>query len=439
MARPPDPGGRRRLVGRRLQSLRGFHDILPGQTERWQRLEQGVHRLMHRYGFREIRPPHLERTELFVRSVGEATDIVGKEMFTFLAGDESVSLRPEITASVCRAFIEHGLDRRGLTRLYYLGPAFRRERPQKGRLRQFHQVGIEVFGEPAPEADAEAIVLATEFVRQAGVGEFRLHVNSLGDRDCRPRYRAALLEALEARAPALCRDCRDRMNRNPLRVLDCKNESCQAALDGLPRALDHLCEPCRRHFEAVVDALGQVGVEPLVDPRLVRGLDYYVRTAFEIRSAALGAQNAVLGGGRYDGLVAALGGPDVPGLGWAAGIERLLLAAGADSEEAARRPDVYLVTLGEEARRRAFRYVQSLRARGLAVLWDTSGHGLGGQMKRAGRSGARYAVLIGEEELARERVTLKDLDSGEQTEAPLEPAALAAKLLGTRKDGGDGE
>jgi histidyl-tRNA synthetase len=413
-------------VAGRFQSLRGFRDLLPGQTEHWQRFEGRVRELMRRYGYREIRVPHLEATELFARSVGEATDIVGKEMFTFDAGDESVSLRPEMTAQVCRAYIQHGLDRKGMHRLYYVGPAFRKERPQRGRLRQFHQVGLEVFAEPAPATDVEAIAVAWQLVDGLGIEGKRLVVNSLGDPDARAEYRKALQAFFRGAADQLCRDCVARIDTNPMRVLDCKKVGCREATQGAPSILDHLSDEARRHFDAVGAGLGRLGIEPEIDPRLVRGLDYYVRTTFEIRAEGLGAQDAVLGGGRYDGLVKALGGGDVPGLGWAAGIERLMIAAGLEDDEASAELDVYLVTLGEPARAQALERVERLRAEGLAVVWDTSGHGLGGQMKRAGRSGARFAVLIGDDELARDRATIKDLSSGEQLEGPLEPRALAS-------------
>jgi histidyl-tRNA synthetase len=420
-----DPFDGRRPVAGKFQSLRGFRDLLPGETEHWQRFEAQARELLRRYGYREVRVPHLEATELFARSVGEATDIVGKEMFTFDAGDESVSLRPEMTAQVCRAYIQHGLDRKGINRLYYLGPAFRKERPQRGRLRQFHQLGLEVFGEPAPETDVEAVAVAWELTGALGIDRKRLIVGSLGDAETRPAYREALQEFLQGVSGRLCQDCVARIRTNPMRVLDCKREECRAATEGAPDILEHLSDEASRHFDAVLEGLGRLGIEPEIDPRLVRGLDYYVRTTFEIRAAGLGAQDAVLGGGRYDGLVKALGGADVPGLGWAAGIERLMIAAGLDEAVAPPQLDVYLVTLGEGARAGALERVQALRGEGLAVAWDTSGHGLGGQMKRAGRSGARYAVLVGDDELEQGRATIKDLASGEQLEGPLESAELA--------------
>ncbi len=414
----------------RYQTLRGFKDLLPGETEHWQRLEAGARDLFRRYAFREIRPPHLEATELFVRSVGEATDIVGKEMFTMDAGDgESVTLRPEITASVCRAYVQNSLDRAGLSRFFYIGPAFRKERPQKGRLRQFHQAGVEVLGEASPETDVEVVAVGVDLVRLAGVPDWRLLLNSIGDGECRPAYRAALVAFLEARRERLCGECRDRIERNPLRVLDCKKEPCQAATAGAPSMLDHLCDPCRAHFEGVRRGLDALAIPYELAPRLVRGLDYYVRTTFEIQAGGLGSQNAVLGGGRYDNLVAELGGAEVPGIGWAAGLERLLIAAGREGEIAPADLDLFVVTLGDRARERALPLIQALRRQGLAVSWDPAGRGLGGQMKRAGRSGARFAILVGDDELERGQATIKDLASGQQGEGPLEPAALARFVL----------
>ncbi len=410
----------------RYQTLRGFRDLLPGETEHWQRLEAGARELFRRYAFREIRPPHLEATELFVRSVGEATDIVGKEMFTMDAGEgETVTLRPEITASVCRAYVQNALDRAGLSRFFYIGPAFRKERPQKGRLRQFHQAGVEVLGEASPETDVEVIAVGVDLVTLAGVKEWRLLLNSIGDPACRPAYRAALVGFLEARRDLLCGECQDRIERNPLRVLDCKKEPCQAATAGAPATVDHLCEACRAHFSGVRRGLDALDIRYELTPRLVRGLDYYVRTTFEIQAGGLGSQNAVLGGGRYDDLVRELGGGDVPGIGWAAGIERLLIAAGREGDPAPAELEVFVVTLGERARECALPLVQALRGQGLAVNWDPAGRGLGGQMKRAGRSGARFAVLVGDDELDRGKATLKDLASGEQGEGPLDPCELA--------------
>lgn len=429
----------------RFTSLRGFHDILPGESERWQRFEAAVRDRMRRYGLREIRPPMLEATELFTRSVGEGTDIVGKEMFTLAAGDESVTLRPELTASVCRAFVEHGLDRLGQTRLYYIGAAFRKERPQKGRLRQFHQIGAELFGEPAPGADVETIALAWELVQLAGVPSPRLTINSLGDAAAREAHRTALIAFLRAREDQLDPDSRARIDRNPLRVLDSKLPATKRALQGAPLLLDHLEPEAREHFEAVQAGLRAVGVPFELDPHLVRGLDYYVRTTFEIAADTGGSQNAVLGGGRYDRLLASLGGPDLAGIGFAAGIERLLLAAGA-APDAPAPLDAFVVTLGAAAAARALALVQALRAAGVAVLWDPGGRNLSGQMKRAHRCGARHALVLGDDELAQGEITVRSLASGAEQRLRWDVASLAAALRGpapgadrTEGEGDDGD
>jgi histidyl-tRNA synthetase len=416
-------------LARKYQTLRGFRDLVPGETERWQRFEERARDILRRYGYREIRTPLLEATELFVRSVGENTDIVGKEMFSFGDEDESMTLRPEVTASVCRAYVQNAFDRQGISRVWYLGPCFRKERPQKGRYRQFHQVGAEVFGEDSPKTDVESLALAVEVVRAAGVDECQLIVNSIGDESCRPAYRAALVEFLNGVADRLSEDSRARIHSNPMRVLDSKLEADQAACAEAPRITEWLSDACRAHYEQVLAGLDRLGIPYVEDPRLVRGLDYYVNTTFEIRATSgLGSQNAVLGGGRYDGLVAELGGPKVPALGWAAGIERLLLASGALDEAARADVDVFVVAMGERAQSEALERVQALRREGLAVTWDPAGRGLGGQMKRANRSGARFAVLFGDDELERGTSTVKDLDSGHQDEGPGDAKAIAAHL-----------
>lgn len=412
----------------RFARPRGFHDILPGESDRWQSFERRARELLRRYGFREIRPPMLELTELFTRSVGEGTDIVGKEMFTLDAGEESLTLRPEITASVCRAFVEHSLHREAENRLYYIGPAFRKERPQKGRLRQFHQIGTELFGEAAAGADVETIAIAWEIVRAAEVRGPELVINSLGDLTTRASYRAALVEFLSACADQLDDESRARISRNPLRVLDSKDERTQRAIASAPTLLDYLDDDARRHFEAVQNGLAAIGIPFRVDPKLVRGLDYYVRTTFEVTADTGGSQNAVLGGGRYDNLIADLGGPAVPGVGFAAGIERLFLAA-ADGSTPTAAIELFVVTLGDAAGAHALPLVQQLRAAGFATLWDPAGRGLSAQMKRAGRSGARFALILGDDELTQKNVKLRDLTAGHETQAPLEIGALVAQLV----------
>lgn len=414
-------------MSQRFHSLRGFEDILPGASERWQQLEQRIRELMRCFAFREIRPPLVEATGLFTRSVGEGTDIVGKEMFTFTAGDESYTLRPEITASVCRALIEHGLDRAAQLRLYYVGPAFRKERPQKGRLRQFHQVGVELFGETAPGADVETIALAWELVRAAKVRQPRLTINSLGGETSRTAHRSALGEFLRARLDRLDPDSRERVDRNPLRVLDSKIESTKLATADAPSILEFLDSEERDHFAAVQAGLDQLQIPYEVDARLVRGLDYYVRTTFEIAADTGGSQNAVLGGGRYDNLLHDLGGPALAGVGFAAGIERILLASEPDPE-AAPPLELFVVTLGESASRAALSLVHRLRQAGLGVLWDPAGRGLSAQLKRASRAGARFAAIVGDDELAAGQLKLKQLQTGTEEQIPLEISAVVSRL-----------
>lgn len=416
----------------RFQALRGTRDILPDEVSRWRRLEAVTREVFERWGFREIRTPVLESTELFARSVGAGSDIVRKEMYTLDAGGESVTLRPENTAPVVRAFVEHALHRDVASgfpeRFYYLGPMFRYERPQKGRQRQFHQVGAEVLGAEEPEVDAETIEMVWVYLERLGIGDRELRLNSVGHPGCRATYRRALVEWLTPRLGDLCEDCRRRAGENPLRVFDCKIEADRALLEGAPRVLEHLCAPCASHFDAVRTALDRGPIPYVVDPRIVRGLDYYERTVFEIVSGGLGAQNAIVGGGRYDGLVEALGGPAIPGFGFAAGIERMvLLLPGADGDRG--RTDLLLVALGEAGFRASSPLASRLRAAGLRVVAPTRERPMGAQLKRADRVGARFALFVGETELATGRFGLKDLASGAQrevSEAEIVPAVARA-------------
>jgi histidyl-tRNA synthetase len=411
----------------RYHAIRGTRDILPEEVGRWQFVERTARSLFERYGFNEVRTPVLESTELFARSVGESTDIVRKEMYSFLAGDERVTLRPEATAPVVRAFVEHALHRTVAAgfpeRYYYIGPMFRYERPQKGRQRQFHQIGAEVLGSGEPLADAETMEMLWAFLGALGIGDCELTLNSIGDATCRPRFREALLEWLATRRERLCEDCRRRLAENPLRVFDCKVEEDRKLLEDAPSALDHLCEGCSAHFEEVRSALDAYRIPYRVDPRIVRGLDYYQRTVFEVVSRGLGAQNAILGGGRYDGLVEEIGGPPVPGFGFAIGIERLILLLPADRG----RPtgvDLLLVCLGQDAWRASISLTQRLRGAGLSVVMSLAERPMGAQLKRAERVGARHALFVGEGELAGGRYGLKDLATGEQVTVD-EPGLLA--------------
>lgn len=403
----------------RYQALRGTRDLLPDEVAAWRFLEETTHDVFSRYGFREIRTPIFEATELFARSVGAGTDIVRKEMYTFSAGDESVTLRPENTAPVVRAFVEHTLHRTIAAgfpeRLYYLGPMFRYERPQKGRQRQFHQIGAEVLGAAEPLADAETIEMVWALLSALGIEDRELRLNTVGDAACRPHYREALAQWLASRVHAMCDDCRRRAVENPLRVFDCKVEADRKMLADAPTMTGSLCAPCATHFEAVRATLDGFAIPYVVDPRLVRGLDYYQRTVFEVVATGLGAQNALLGGGRYDGLVEELGGPAIPGFGFAAGMERLVLVMGQRARTSTA-PDLLLVGLGETGLSASVGLARSLRARGLRVAMPLTERPLGAQMKRAERLGARFALFVGAAELSSGRFGLKNLASGEQIE-----------------------
>ena len=398
-----------------IAGVRGMRDILPGEVERWQRLEQVARDVCRRYGYHEIRTPVLERESLFSKGTGESTDIVQKEMYTFTdKGGEHVTMRPEATPSMVRAFVEHALEQAmPMPKLYSLGPMFRYERPQKGRFRQFHQLDIEAFGVTAPTLDSEVIEMAAGFVRALGIREAELLVNSVGCPTCRPGFSAALIDALGDRVSELCADCQRRATTNPLRIFDCKVAADQPIIDALPHSEDYLCDACREHFGAVKQALDDYGLTYRVSHRLVRGLDYYTRTTFEILGQGIGAQNALLGGGRYDHLVKRLGGPDRAGIGFAAGLERLVLAM---PEDVATRAvlDAFVVAIGEDARTPAQVLARDLRHAGLSVLIDHGARSAKAQMKKADRTGASYVLLLGEDEIERHEVTVKDMTSGEQ-------------------------
>jgi histidyl-tRNA synthetase len=416
-----------------IQAVRGVHDILPADSVLWQWLEHHARRVFEAYGYREIRLPIFERTELFARGIGEVTDIVQKEMYTFAdRTGESLTLRPEATASLLRAYIEHGLHVQPKpVRLYTIGPMFRYERPQAGRYRQFHQLNAEALGEPHPVLDAEVIAMLVELFRALGLAErLGLEINSIGDAKCRPAYRERLVGYLRQHREGLCEECRDRTERNPLRVLDCKKPGCRPILDAAPSILDWLCPECREHFERVRAYLDAMRIEYTVNPRLVRGFDYYVRTTFELLSGDLGAQNAVAGGGRYDGLIQLLQGPPDPGIGFAVGIERVVsLVAGAVSEP---RPLALLVAIGDAALKTLLPVAQAARAHG---LWIEVGYGtrkLRAELERANRMQAAYAVIVGENELAGGQAILREMQSGEQRPVPLEKLADELYRLGGR-------
>jgi histidyl-tRNA synthetase len=417
-------------MAKRYKAIRGTHDILPDEACRWQFIEATTRRIFSLYGFREIRTPIIESTELFARSVGESTDIVSKEMYSFGRGDESMTLRPENTASVVRAVVEHSLHRNIAAgypeRFYYIGPMFRHERPQKGRQRQFHQIGVEVLGSPEPLADAETMQMVDHFLNALGVNDHKLLISSVGDDECRPRFRKELRAWLEPRLGKLCSDCNRRYRDNPLRVLDCKVVDDRRLLEDAPSIIDMLCSGCGDHFERVKQALGSYGIAYGIEPRLVRGLDYYNRTVFEVVSSGLGAQNAILGGGRYDGLMQELGGPATPAFGFALGIERLLMLLPEEMTTEEGRPDVALIALGREGWAAAVEMAGRLRAAGFSAAMPLAERPMGAQLKRADKAGARYALFIGKDEITSGRFGLKELATGEQM--TLDERSIIARL-----------
>ncbi len=415
----------------RLTAVRGTRDLLPDDLVAWRRVESVAREVFERFGYREIRTPLFEMTELFVRGVGETTDIVDKEMYTFQdRGGRSVALRPEGTASVVRACIEHSLIQSGAVRkLHYVGPMYRYERPQAGRYREFWQAGIEAFGVADAPIDAEVLVCAYEFLAELGLKDLVVQLNSIGDEE-RPAYVQQLRQYVEPRIEQFCGQCQGRLDKNPLRLLDCKVESCGELLADAPKILDSLSEESATHFDAVRRLLDRAGVPYVVNPYIVRGLDYYTRTAFEITAEGLGSQDAVLAGGRYDRLVEDVGGPSVPGIGFAAGIDRLLLAMEAQDVgvEAPPALDVYVVTIGDGLGEKAFEILTDLRRAGVAADMDYQSRSLRAQMKTANRLAVPYAVLLGEDEIAQDAATVRDMQDGSQETLPLAdlPVRLAA-------------
>ncbi len=416
-------------------------DLLPEHTRRWQAVEAEARAHFLRSGVDEIRTPLLEVTDLFARGIGEATDVVGKEMYSFLdRGDRHCTLRPEGTASVVRAAVQHGLLSQGVQKLWYGGPMFRYERPQAGRQRQFHQIGVEFLGVSSPRSDVEVIALAWDLLRDLGVSGLELQINSLGTLEDRQNYRQQLVHWLEARVDQLDADSQQRLSNNPLRILDSKNPTTQALLADSPTLQDALSEESSQRFEAVQHFLSQLAIPYQFNPRLVRGLDYYGHTAFEITSDQLGAQATVCGGGRYDGLIQELGGPPTPSVGWALGMERLMLvleaAACADPEGAAamltaqKAPDLYLVNRGERAEALALKLARELRSVGLIVELDGSGSAFSKQFKRADRSRAAWAAIIGEQEVEASQLRLKPLlVKGEERRFALDDPAQVVAIL----------
>lgn len=397
---------------------RGTKDILPDTVGEWTYVEQKIRDLCSRYGYREIRTPMFEHTELFHRGIGEGTDVVDKEMYTFKdRGDRSITLRPENTASAVRAYLQNKLyGDSSLTKLFYIGSMFRYDRPQAGRMREFHQFGIEALGEENPAVDAEVILLAVDFLRSLGLKDLELSLNSVGCPSCRPVYRKALQDYFRDKLDDLCEDCKDRFDRSPLRILDCKVDADKPFMKDAPRITDCLCDTCQDHFRMVQEYLSHAGISFQLDSRLVRGLDYYTKTAFEIKYAPLGAQSAVAGGGRYDGLIEEIGGKPTPAVGFATGLERVLLALEKQGllPEQERKTDGFVIALGDAAQFPAFGLLEKLRQAGLKAGMDYAGRSMKAQMKQANKAGARYALIIGEEEVKESCVQLKNMATSEQ-------------------------
>jgi histidyl-tRNA synthetase len=400
-----------------IQALRGTRDILPEEVRYWQWVEVIARAILSRAAYQEIRPPIFEQTDLFERGIGEATDVVGKEMYTFLdKGERSVTLRPEGTAGVVRAFIEHALHAQGgVQRLWYTGPMFRYERPQAGRQRQFHQLGVEVIGSGSPRADAEVIAIATDLLQTLGLKDLRLEINSVGNSDDRLLYRQALVDYLTPYKDDLDPDSQERLTRNPLRILDSKDKRTQEIVAEAPSILDYLGADSKRHFEQVQHLLGELGIRAHINPRLVRGLDYYTHTAFEIISDDLGSQATVCAGGRYDGLVGQLGGSDTPAVGWGMGLERLIILLQQIQNTPQQVLDFYVVSRGEVAEAQALKLAQQLRQAGFSVELDLSGSAFKKQFARADRSGAVACLILGDEEAQTQTVKLKWMASKEQS------------------------
>jgi histidyl-tRNA synthetase len=422
----------------KVTAIKGFSDILPGEVEIWQEVEVRSRQIFKVYNFSEIRIPILEKTELFSRSIGESTDIVEKEMYTFLDRESmgamtppgprpevirgsSLTLRPEGTAGVVRAYVESEMYKtEPVRKLYYMGPMFRRERPQKGRTRQFHQIGAEALGRGDPFIDAEILLLMSDFFNTVGLAEPSLQINSLGDSECRPKYRETLLAFLKGRQESLCDNCRRRIDRNPLRALDCKEPGCILIAKDAPSILDSLCANCQEHFQTVQRLLQETHVQFTLNPRMVRGLDYYCRTTFEWTTTQLGSQSAIAAGGRYDGLVQELGGPAIPGVGFAMGVERLTMLLRMRETAAANGPSCYIVWIGERARDWAFPLVHRLRQKGFSVEMEGESRSLKSQMRRADKFKSALVLIVGEDELKKGKAVLRDMASKQQEEISLD-------------------
>lgn len=408
----------------KIQSLRGFRDIQGDEARKFARIERVSRRHFELLGYHEIGIPVLEKTELFKRSIGDTTDIVEKEMFTFIdRSGESLTLRPEATAGVVRAYLQAGLyAKERVSKLFMIGPMFRHERPQKGRFRQFHQVDVEIFGVAEPIVDAEFLWMISLILGELGVRNYTFEVNSVGCKGCREEFRKVLIAYLEGKKDLLCEDCTGRVTRNPLRVFDCKVEQCIALTQGSPLLFDYLCDECRKHFEQYLEHTGRFGLPVFVNKRLVRGLDYYTKTVFEVTSSELGAQKAFCAGGRYDNLIHEMGGPAVSGTGFAIGIERLALLM--PEASTASQPLYFLATVGDEPTSFLVPLLKSFLAEGLALSYSPSGRSLKSQMKHADSLGASYALILGEEEVRKGTILVRNMKDGSQTELPLDVSGL---------------
>ena len=407
-----------------IKAIKGTKDTLPSESYKLQYIEQAALDTAKAYGFHEMRTPVFEYTELFDRSVGETTDVVQKEMYTFNdKGDRSITLRPEGTAGAVRAFLEHGLFNEPLPqKVCYLTSCYRYEKPQAGRLREFHQFGIECFGAASPVADAEIIALANSYFNFIGIEKLAVEINSIGCPECRKKYSQALKDYFAEKQGDLCETCLSRLERNPMRILDCKSPICSEIAKDAPRTIQYLCDECREHFEGVKNHLTAAGLDFTVDGRIVRGLDYYTKTVFEFVSTSLGAQSTVCGGGRYDGLVEQMQGPKTPALGFGMGIERLLMIMDAENAEypRAKSADIYIASMGSDASLKATALCKALRDYGFSALCDVSGRGLKAQMKYADKIGANYTVVLGDNELSNNKAVIKNMQSGEQSEFSLD-------------------
>jgi histidyl-tRNA synthetase len=412
-------------------SQRGTRDILPEEIKTWQFLEAKARSVFENCDYSEIRTPIFEQTELFARGIGESTDIVGKEMYTFTdKGERSITLRPEETAPVVRAAIENGLIKQGeIVKLYYIGPMFRYERPQAGRSRQFHQAGVEVLGSADPLIDVEVIELGLRYFVEIGLTGLEVDINSVGCPACMPKFKEELKKYFKGESAEICETCRGRIEKNPLRILDCKEPGCQKAIEGAPSSADHLCEECKAHFDKVKTYLNQYGIKYKLNKRLVRGLDYYTKTTFEIISKSLGAQNAVCGGGRYDGLVEELGGKSTPAIGFAIGLDRLVLLLNDQKIDIPKteRLQVYVVTLGDAAKQKGYEVLRSLRNMGISSDMDYMGKSLNSQLKSADKLKARFAIIIGDDELKNNIAIIRSMDDKTQEQAKFEEIARKIK------------